>query len=311
MAKGMARTTEAIDKMKKEMEDLEAEVGNKLEKLTRAVERVERKGAPTPSPLLMARDMQCEALMRRLNRPPPTTPTDSEASSPAPTWCRYPPPALPRVQQVEAARKQPAAVEGQAATAEAEVNETEGLTEQDMVNRDLGESIRRSRTAVSHVDWSRTEEGGEEETKDVERGEADTIHPERREQIEREESEDTPIPQQPARPLWPVGPGVQDMSVRNLTRQAHKRRSRGRRHPCCPVAGPHHRCRINGHPPCLGASTDLHHIAPVAIFPDCWPVSTSLLCFLYVAYASFSSLLFPVDSACTSFSCLLTYVVSL
>jgi len=144
MAKGMARTTEAIDKMKKEMEDLEVEVGNKLEKLTRAVERVERKGAPTPSPLLMARDMQCEALMRRLNRPPPTTPTDSEVSSPAPTRCRYPPPALPRVQQVEAARKQPAAVEGQAATAEAEVNEMEGLKEQEMVNRDLGESIRRS-----------------------------------------------------------------------------------------------------------------------------------------------------------------------
>jgi len=36
---------------------------------------------------------------------------------------------------------------------------------------------------------------GEEETKDVEMGEADTIHPERREQIEREESEATPIPQ--------------------------------------------------------------------------------------------------------------------
>jgi len=206
MAKGMARTTEAIDKMKKEMEDLEAEVGNELEKLTRVVERVEKKGAPIPSPPPMARDMQHEALMRRLNRPLPTTPTDSEASSPAPIWRGNPPPALPRVQRVEAARKQPAAVEGQAATAEAEANETEGLTEQEMVNRDLGESIRRSKTPASHVDWSGTEEGGEEETKDVEMGEADTMHPERREQIEREESEDTPIPQQPARPLWPVGP---------------------------------------------------------------------------------------------------------
>ena len=161
----------------------------------------------------MARDIQYEALMRRLNRPPPTTPTDSEASSPAPTRCGNPPPALPRVQQVEAARKQPAVAEGQAATAEAEVNETEGLTEQEMVNRDLGESIRRSKTPASHVDWSGTVEGGEEETKDMEMGEADTIHPERREQIEREESEDTPIPEQPARPLWPVGPRVQDMNV--------------------------------------------------------------------------------------------------
>jgi len=218
MAKGMTRTTEAIDKMKKEMEDLEAEVGNELEKLTRAVERVERKGAPTPFPPPMARDIQHEALMRRLNRPPSTTPTDSKASSPAPTRHGNVPPALPRAQQVEAARvrrakEQPATAEGQAATAEAEANEKEGLTEQEMINRDLGESIRRSKTPALHVNWNGTEEGEEEETKDVEMGEADTIHLERREQIEREESEDTSIPQQPARPLWPVGPRVQDMNV--------------------------------------------------------------------------------------------------
>jgi len=225
MAKGMTRTTEAIDKMKKEMEDLEAEVGNELEKLTRAVERVERKGAPTPSPPPMARDMQHEALMRRLNTPPPTTPTDSKASSPAPTRHGNVPPALPRAQQVEAARarrakEQPATAEGQAATAEAEANETKGLTEQEMIDRDLGGGIRRSIIPALPVDWSGTEEGEEEETKDVEMGEADTIHPERREQIEREESKDTPIPQQPARPLWPVGPRVQDM---NIAQQRHHR----------------------------------------------------------------------------------------
>ena len=218
MAKGMTRTTEAIDKMKKEMEELEAEVGNELEKLTRAVERVERKGALTPSPPPMARDMQHETLMRRLNRPPPTTPIDSKASSPAPTRYGNVPPALPRVQQVEAARarrvkEQPATAEGQAATAEVEANEMEGLSEQEMINRDLGESIRRSKTPVSYVNWSGTEEEKEEETKDVGMGEVDTIHPERREQIEREENEDTPIPQQPARPLWPVGPQVQDMNI--------------------------------------------------------------------------------------------------
>jgi len=61
-------------------------------------------------------------------------------------------------------------------------------------------------------------------------------------------------------------------NVANLARQARKRRSRGRRHPCRPVAGPHHRCRSHGHPPRLGASTDPRHIVPVAIFPDHWPV---------------------------------------
>jgi len=60
--------------------------------------------------------------------------------------------------------------------------------------------------------------------------------------------------------------------ITNLARQARKHRGRSRRHPCRPVAGPHHRCRSHGHPPRLGALTDLRHIAPVAIFPDRWPV---------------------------------------
>ena len=37
----------------------------------------------------------------------------------------------------------------------------------------------------------------------------------------------------------------------NLVRQAPKRRGRGRRHPCSPVARPHHGCRGHGHPPHL------------------------------------------------------------
>ena len=61
-------------------------------------------------------------------------------------------------------------------------------------------------------------------------------------------------------------------AVTNLAWQARKRRGRGCRHPCRPVAGPHNRYRSHGHPPRLGASTDLCHIVPVAIFPDLWPV---------------------------------------
>jgi len=65
--------------------------------------------------------------------------------------------------------------------------------------------------------------------------------------------------------------------VTNLTRQAPKRRGRGRRHPCHPVAWPHHGRRSHDHPPRLGASPD--HIALAAILPDRWPVQISLLCF--------------------------------
>ena len=36
--------------------------------------------------------------------------------------------------------------------------------------------------------------------------------------------------------------------VTNLARQAPKRRGRGRRHPCSPMARPHHSCRGHGHP---------------------------------------------------------------
>ena len=43
-------------------------------------------------------------------------------------------------------------------------------------------------------------------------------------------------------------------SVTNLARQARKRRCRGHRHPCRPMACPHHRCRSHGHSPCVGAS---------------------------------------------------------
>ena len=72
-----------------------------------------------------------------------------------------------------------------------------------------------------------------------------------------------------------IGKQAQDavgMAVTNLAQQDRKRHGRGHRHPCRPVAGPHHRCRSPGHPPRLGASTELRHIAPVAIFPDRWPV---------------------------------------
>jgi len=55
--------------------------------------------------------------------------------------------------------------------------------------------------------------------------------------------------------------------VTNLARQAPWRRCRRHSHPCRPVARPRFRCRSRGHPPRLGASTDLHHIAPVAISP--------------------------------------------
>jgi len=55
--------------------------------------------------------------------------------------------------------------------------------------------------------------------------------------------------------------------VTNLAQQAPWRRRRCHSHPCRPVARPRFRCHSRGHPPRLGASTDLCHIAPVAISP--------------------------------------------
>jgi len=53
--------------------------------------------------------------------------------------------------------------------------------------------------------------------------------------------------------------------ITNLARQARQRRCQCRHHPCHPAASPHHCCRSHDHPPCLGASTDLPHIARVVI----------------------------------------------
>jgi len=54
-------------------------------------------------------------------------------------------------------------------------------------------------------------------------------------------------------------------TVTNLARQARWRRHRCHSHPCHPAARPRFRCHSRSHPPCLCASTDLRHIAPVAI----------------------------------------------
>jgi len=72
--------------------------------------------------------------------------------------------------------------------------------------------------------------------------------------------------------LWHPIPELLCMlnAVMNLARQVPKRRGRGRRHLCRPVAGPHHGCRSYGHPLHLGASPD--HIALAAILPYRWLV---------------------------------------
>jgi len=82
-------------------------------------------------------------------------------------------------------------------------------------------------------------------------------------------------------------------SVTNLARQARQRRCPCRRHPCCPVACPHHCSRSHDHPPYLGASTDLPHIARVAISllpTDRRLVYVSSHCLRYIACASLSFL---------------------
>jgi len=99
-------------------------------------------------------------------------------------------------------------------------------------------------------------------------------------------------------------------NVTNLVRQTPKRRARGRRHPCSPIARPHHSCRGHGHPsrlarlgrsPTYRAGSDIPR--PLA-GPDLF------LCFFYVAYASFSSLPFPIDIDYASFLLSTTSVVS-
>jgi len=59
--------------------------------------------------------------------------------------------------------------------------------------------------------------------------------------------------------------GAECHGVTNLVRQAPWRRRWCHSHPCRPVARSRFRCRSHGPPPRLGASTDLRHIAPVAI----------------------------------------------
>jgi len=80
--------------------------------------------------------------------------------------------------------------------------------------------------------------------------------------------------------------------VTNLVRQARKHRCRGRRHPCCPVACPHHRCRRHSHPPRLNTSSN--HIAPIAIslnaLPDRQPVQVFPLCLPLIKLAHLSPL---------------------
>jgi len=62
-------------------------------------------------------------------------------------------------------------------------------------------------------------------------------------------------------------PYADNICVTNLARQAPWRWRRCHSHPCRPVARPRFRCRSRGHPSRLGTSTDLRHIAPVAISP--------------------------------------------
>ena len=134
-------------------------------------------------------------------------------------------PALPRPQKTAASGGGGKSVALKAETeAEIDTEDTEELTEQEIINKDLGESIRRSKTPASEIDWSRDEGEGEKgiETRDIEMDDADQMHPARRERIKREESEDTPIPQQLARPLWLVGPRMENMSI--AQQQQHQQR---------------------------------------------------------------------------------------
>jgi len=67
--------------------------------------------------------------------------------------------------------------------------------------------------------------------------------------------------------LWVIIDRFTKMVVKNLVQQASWHWCWCHSHPCRPVVRPRFRCRSRGHPPRLGASTDLRHIAPVAISP--------------------------------------------
>jgi len=60
---------------------------------------------------------------------------------------------------------------GLAREAGMEADLEEELTEEEIRNQELGESIRRSKTPASHADWSGSDPEEEREAKDVEMGE--------------------------------------------------------------------------------------------------------------------------------------------
>jgi len=86
------------------------------------------------------------------------------------------------------------------------------------------------------------------------------------------------------------------LAVTNLARQAPRCWHQYHSHRCCPVTRPDFRSHSRGHPPRLGASTDLRHIAPVAISPTAG--RSRPLCFVSVMLLARPS---PI---------ILTYVVS-
>jgi len=87
-------------------------------------------------------------------------------------------------------------------------------------------------------------------------------------------------------------------AVKNLARQAPWRQCRCHSHPCRPVARPRFRCRSRGHPPRLGASTDLCHITLVAISPTAGrsrPLSFVSIILLARPFSCPLRLLSPID----------------
>ena len=100
------------------------------------------------------------------------------------------------------------------------------------------------------------------------------------------------------------------LPVTNLARQAPKRRGQGRRHPCSPMAHPHHSCHGHGHPSRLARLGRSPTYRAGSDIPQLLAGPDLFLCFFYVAYASFSSLPFPIDIAYASFLLSTTSVVS-
>jgi len=91
---------------------------------------------------------------------------------------------------------------------------------------------------------------------------------------------------------------IRTRRVTNLAGKAPWRRRRYHSHPCRPVARPRFRCRSRGHPPRLGASTDLRHIAPVAISPTAGrsrPLSFVSVILLARPFSCPLRLLSPID----------------